>query len=275
MVPPTTLGAAQQLARGRIPASEARMLLCHLLGCGAAQISAYPERPLTEALAQNFVELLARRIAGEPMAYLLGVREFYGRDFAVGPAVLIPRPDTELIIELALELLGRDTRAPILDLGTGSGALAVTLALELPTSQVMAVDFSAAALDVARHNGERLGARVAWRESDWFTGVDATGFGLIVSNPPYIAEGDPHLSQGDLRFEPPTALASGPDGLDDLRRIIHAAPGFLADDGWLLLEHGYDQAGLVRDLLDQAGYRDIRSARDLASIERVTLGRRP
>lgn len=273
---PATVGAALAAARGRIPASEARLFLREILGVSAARIAAYPEDALTPPQAERFADLLARRAAGEPVAYLLGVREFYGRDFKVGPAVLIPRPETELIVDLVRERVPAGAAPAILDLGTGSGALAVTLALELPAASVTAVDFSAAALGVARANAEALGARVRFVESDWFAALDAgERFGVIVSNPPYVADGDPHLAEGDVRFEPASALASGPAGLDDIVRIVAAAPAFLTPGGWLLLEHGYDQAAAVRELLLAGGFAEVASARDLAGIERITLGRRP
>lgn len=273
---PATVGAALVAARGRIPASEARLFLREILGVSAARIAAYPEDALTPKQAERFADLLERRAAGEPVAYLLGVREFYGRDFKVGPAVLIPRPETELIVDLVRERVPADAAPAILDLGTGSGALAVTLALELPAASITAVDFSAAALGVARANAEALGAQVRFVESDWFAALDAgERFEVIVSNPPYVADGDPHLAEGDVRFEPATALASGPAGLDDIVRIVAAAPAFLLPGGWLLLEHGYDQAAAVRDLLMAGGFVEVASARDLAGIERITLGRRP
>ena len=273
---PASVGAALAAARGRIPAGEARLFLREILGVSAARIAAYPEDTLTPEQAGRFADLLARRESGEPVAYLLGVREFYGRDFKVGPAVLIPRPETELIVDLVRERVPAGAAPAILDLGTGSGALAVTLALELPAAQVTAVDFSPAALAVARANAEALGARVRFVESDWFAALDAgERFGVIVSNPPYVADGDPHLAEGDVRFEPASALASGPAGLDDIVRIVAAAPAFLEPGGWLLLEHGYDQAPAVRELLLARGFAEVASARDLAGIERITLGRRP
>lgn len=266
------IGEALQVARGRIPASEARLLLGKLLGCSTAQIAAYPERGLAEPTAARFADLLERRAAGEPVAYLLGLREFFGRDFQVTPAVLIPRPETELIVELVLGRVAEGAAPKLLDLGTGSGALAVTLALELQLARVMAVDVSAAALEVAAQNAETLGARVRFIESDWFAAVEETGFDFIVSNPPYIAAGDPHLAEGDVRFEPAGALASGVAGLDDLARITATAPAFLVPGGWLMMEHGYDQAAAVRGLLREAGFDSVTSAQDLAGIERVSFG---
>ena len=272
---PATLGEALAAARGRIPASEARMFLREVAGCTAAQVAAYPERGLAAEQAARYVELLDRRAAGEPVAYLLGEREFYGRRFGVSPAVLIPRPETELIVDLVKARIVAGAAPAVLDLGTGSGALAVTLALEIPAARVTAVDLSPTALAVARANAAALGAQVSFVESDWFAAVGAARFDFIVSNPPYIVDDDPHLAEGDVRFEPRSALAAGPAGLDDLARIAAAAPGFLAPDGWLLMEHGYDQAEAVRALLGAAGFVEVESARDLAGIERVTLGRYP
>lgn len=251
------------------------MFLCRLLSVGAAQVAAYPERALSAEQAVRYTDWLERRAAGEPMAYLIGEREFYGRSFQVTPAVLIPRPETELIVDLVRARWMPGTTPRILDLGTGSGALAVTLALEIPAAQVMAVDLSPTALEVARANAAALGAAVHFIESDWFAALDATGFDFIVSNPPYIAADDPHLAEGDVRFEPLAALAAGPRGLDDLCRICVAAPAFLAPGGWLLMEHGYDQSAVVRDLLVSAGFQEVASAVDLAGIERASFGRRP
>ncbi len=272
---PASLGEALAAARGRIPASEARMFLREVTGCSAAQVAAYPERALSAEQAARYAGLLERRAAGEPVAYLLGEREFYGRSFRVSPAVLIPRPETELIVDLVKARVAPGTAPAVLDLGTGSGALAVTLALEIPAARVTAVDLSPAALEVARANAAALGAQVSFVESDWFAAVGAERFEIIVSNPPYIVDDDPHLAEGDVRFEPRSALASGRSGLDDLTLITAAAPAFLAPGGWLLMEHGYDQAEAVRALLGAAGFVAVESARDLAGIERVSLGQLP
>lgn len=272
---PVSLGEALAAARGRIPASEARMFLREVTGCSAAQVAAYPERALSAEQAARYAGLLERRAAGEPVAYLLGEREFYGRSFRVSPAVLIPRPETELIVDLVKARVAPGTAPAVLDLGTGSGALAVTLALEIPAARVTAVDLSPAALEVARGNAAALGAQLRFIESDWFAAVGMAQFDFIVSNPPYIVDDDPHLAEGDVRFEPRSALASGRSGLDDLTRIAAAAPAFLAPGGWLLMEHGYDQAEAVSALLGAAGFAAVESARDLAGIERVTLGRYP
>lgn len=269
---PATLGEALARARGRIAQVDARILLREASGATAAQLIAFQERPLAIEAAQCFMAWLERRAAGEPVAHILGQREFYGRLFRVSAATLIPRPDTELLVELALHQLAGVARPSVLDLGTGSGAIAVSLALELPQAQVSAVDFSPAALEVAQANALALGANVRFHAGSWFAPLGAARFDCIVSNPPYIAEADPHLAEGDLRFEPITALASGADGLDDLCHIIHAAPAHLETGGWLLLEHGYDQAEAVRALLEDAGFLGVQSWRDLAGIERVSGG---
>lgn len=268
----STIAAALAEARRTIPPAEARLLLCHLLGRSTAWIEAHREEALAAVDSERFCALVSRRAAGEPIAYLVGSREFYGRDFAVSPAVLIPRPETELIVDLAK---ARVAPARIVDLGTGSGCLAITLALELPQAEVTAVDRSPEALAVARGNAERLVARVRFLESDWFDAVAGERFDLIVSNPPYVADGDPHLSAGDLRFEPALALSCGADGLDAIRRIVAEAPAHLNAGGRLLFEHGYDQAEAVALLLADAGFVELEAHRDLAGIVRVSGGRRP
>ena len=269
----TTVAAALAAARAKLPASEARLLLGHVLGRPAAWLISHDDQVLDEDELLAFASLVARRAGGEPAAYLVGHREFFGREFAVSSAVLIPRPETELLVDIALAKVGADGTARILDLGTGSGCIAVTLALEIQQAQVTAVDASAAALSVARENAERLGARLRLLQSDWFDQLVGEKFGLIVVNPPYIAAADPHLAAGDLRHEPDAALASGADGLDAIRRIIAAAPAHLAPGGQLWLEHGYDQAEAVRELLAAAGLSDIEQHRDLAGIVRVSGGR--
>ncbi|MDQ7988984.1 MAG: peptide chain release factor N(5)-glutamine methyltransferase [Candidatus Dactylopiibacterium sp.] len=269
---PATLGEALARARGRIAQGDARILLREASGAGLAQLVAFPERALPPEAAARFLAWLARREAGEPVAHLLGEREFYGRRFRVSAATLIPRPDTELLVTLACERLAALAEPAVLDLGTGSGAIAISIALECPGARVSAVDFSAEALAVARANASALGARVTCLHGSWFAPVGAARYACIVSNPPYIAAADPHLAQGDLRFEPLTALASGVDGLDDIRHIVAGAAAHLAPRGWLLLEHGHDQAAAVRRLLDAQGYAGVASWRDLAGIERVTGG---
>ncbi|MRR49864.1 MAG: peptide chain release factor N(5)-glutamine methyltransferase [Rhodocyclaceae bacterium] len=270
-----SIAAALAAARQRIPAAEARLLLCHLLGRNTAWLEAHRDEALDEPVSSRFSAWVQRRQEGEPVAYLLGRREFYGRDFAVSPAVLIPRPETELLVELALQKMAECSQPRILDLGTGSGCLAITLALECPTAQVTAVDASAAALAVATENARQLGAVVRFVESDWYAALaarDSERFDLIVSNPPYIAPGDPHLSQGDLRFEPASALAAPDNGLADLRHIVTGASDCLLPGAWLLCEHGYDQAEAMVNLLTVAGFSVIEQHRDLAGIIRVSGG---
>lgn len=266
------IAAALAWARTRIAVVDARVLLRHVLQCSAARLVAYPETALGVQEWTAFRGLVDRREAGEPVAYLTGVREFYGRSFAVTPAVLIPRADTELLVELSLAHFGDRPRSRVLDLGTGSGALAVTLALELPDADVTAVDRSREALLVAMANAARLGASVSFVLGDWFLPLGGDRYQLIVANPPYVAAGDPHLEDGDVRFEPGTALVAGPQGLDDLAVIAAAAPRHLEAGGWLLMEHGYDQAAAVRGLLADAGFAGIASWKDLAGIERVSGG---
>ncbi len=270
-----TVAAVLEAARRKLPASEVRLLLGHVLGQSAAWLLAHGEQVLDEDDLLAFASLVARRAGGEPVAYLVGRREFFGRDFEVSPAVLIPRPETELLVDIALANVGAGETAKILDLGTGSGCIAVTLALELPQAQVTAIDASAIALAVARRNADRYSARLRFVHSDWFDALGEDSFDLIVANPPYIAAADPHLAAGDLRHEPATALASGADGLDALRRIIAGAPAHLAPGGRFWLEHGYDQAAAVQELLFAAGLTEVEQHRDLAGIIRVSGGRLP
>ena len=276
ITPGATVGALQ--AGLPLEALENRILLCHVLGLSRVGLITGSERLLTEEEAARLSALVERRLDGEPIAYIVGQREFFGLPFQVSPAVLIPRPDTELIVELALErlapLASMTPPARLLDMGTGSGAIAVAVAHTRPDALVTALDVSAAALDVARANAGSNGASVRFVRSDWFTALDNELFDLVVSNPPYIAAGDAHLVQGDLRFEPPGALSDHADGLSALRTIITGAAAHLVADGWLLLEHGYDQAEAVRALLLDAGYREVQSWRDLGGIERVSGGRR-
>ena len=330
-VQPTTV--ADLLARSPLPAIDTRALLCHALGWRRTQLITRSDALLASAQIVACQALIARRLAGEPVAQLVGAREFFGRDFIVTPAVLIPRPDTELLVELALEAidaqiaslagipsgrppsnvpispLPRRSSARVLDLGTGSGAIAITLAAERPMIAVLATDRSAEALHVAQRNAEVLlsgidggnatsssashatrcaGQRMRFAQGDWFEALgalreesqvsDATSYGdtlrfdVIVSNPPYIAAHDPHLLSGDLRFEPAGALSDGGDGLNDLRHIANGASAWLRPGGQLLLEHGYDQGLAVRQILSAAGFTTIRTMHDLAGHERVTSG---
>jgi len=288
---------------------EVQYLLQQVLGKPRAWLLAHSEESLTPERQANYDTLLQRRTQGEPIAYILGYREFYGLNFKVTPATLIPRPETELLVEQALQRIpsppvpdettshstkpasgqvagylprageggrqaGRGYEFSTLDLGTGSGAIALSIAHTRPDAEVVAVDASAEALEVARGNAERLNiSNATFAHSDWYAALGQQRFNLIVSNPPYVAAGDAHLQQGDLRFEPTSALVSGADGLDDVRRIVEGAPSHLKPGGWLLLEHGYDQAAQVRELLDSAGMTEIFSARDFSGIERVSGGR--
>lgn len=262
------------IAAAGIDAREARQLLARAIGTTTAIVAAFPEREAAPKAAARFAAWAARRRAGEPVAYIVGEREFYGRVFEVDAATLIPRPETELLVELAVARIGPAAR--VLDLGTGSGAIAVTLACEHPAARVCAIDRSAAALAVARRNAERLApGRVECLAGDWFAPVAGRRFDLVVSNPPYVAAGDAHLGEGDLRFEPAAALVGGPDGMDCLAAIVTAASAHLEPGGWLLLEHGFDQGAATRALLDNGGFIEVETWRDLAGIERATGGRRP
>jgi release factor glutamine methyltransferase len=260
-------------ARGAIPPREARLLLRHVLNCAHAALAAHPEWVLTLEEAAGFRDLVARRAAGEPVAYLTGSCEVYGRPFAVTPQVLIPRPETELLVDLALTFLGSRPVASVLDLGTGSGILAVTLALEAPSARVAAVEASEAALEVAAANARTLGAAVRFLRGDWYAPLAGERFDLIVANPPYVAAADPHLGQGDLRFEPRRALTDGSaDGLASLREIVAGAPAHLAPGGLLAVEHGYDQGEAVAALFRNAGLGNVTGLTDLAGIPRAVHG---
>ena len=255
-------------ALGALEAREARLLLAAATGFSEASVLAHPERELPAEAEARFRELAARRARGEPIAYLLGEKEFYGLPLAVNPAVLIPRPETELLVELAL------ARGPasVLDLGTGSGAIALAIKRHLPAARVVAVERSAAALAVARRNALKLGLEVDFRHGLWFEPVAGERFDLVVSNPPYVAMGDAHLSQGDVRFEPQSALVAGPDGLAAIREIVAGAAAHLNPGGWLLIEHGMGQDAEVRRLLYEQGLEEVRSWPDLAGIARVSGG---
>ncbi len=250
------------------------MLLQAALDTDRAWLLAHGNDVLDTAAHKRFETLLIRRLRGEPVAYIIGRREFYGLEFSVTPATLIPRPDTETLVEATLARMAPGSSCSVLDLGTGSGAIAIAIAAARPQARVIAVDRSSDALQVAQDNARRLNTtNVALLQSDWFSALDSCRFDLIVSNPPYIEADDTHLQQGDLRFEPMSALAAGPDGLDCIRVIVAEAKTHLHPRGWLLLEHGYDQAAQVRKLLLDAGYTEVASLCDLAAIERVTLGR--
>lgn len=256
--------------------AEAELLLLHAVQQQRSWLFTHADDVLGMDVQTAYAELLERRARGEPVAYITGSRGFWSLDLEVTPATLIPRPETELLVELALERLPRDSACAAADLGTGSGAVALALASELPRCRVTATDASAAALEVARRNAARLGiGNVAFVQGDWMTPLGDARFQLIASNPPYIELDDAHLARGDLRFEPATALASGRDGLDDIRRIVASAREHLAPGGWLLFEHGWNQGDAARALLHQAGYDDVFTAQDLEQRDRVSGARNP
>ncbi|MDR6886908.1 release factor glutamine methyltransferase [Variovorax sp. 3319] len=263
------LAAAAALGIDRL---DAQLLLLHTLGRAAhdrAWLLAHDTDAIPGAAWSALAARLSRRLAGEPVAYLLGEKEFHGLTLQVDARVLVPRPDTETLVDWALECLEGHDAPRVLDLGTGSGAIALALQHARPDSQVDAVDASADALAVARANAERLGLPVHFSQAHWLEGA-AGGYAVIASNPPYIAAGDPHLPA--LRHEPPAALVAGADGLDDIRQIVRSAPSHLANGGWLLLEHGHDQAAAVRQLLETRGFAEVQSRDDLAGIARCSGG---
>ena len=260
----------------RIGREDAEPLLIHALGVDRAWLFAHATDPVAAAAAARVRALVERRAAGEPVAYLTGRRGFWTLDLEVTPDTLIPRPETELLVELALARIGRDAPARIADLGTGSGAIALALASERPAAVVVATDVSKDTLAVAVRNAQAHALDNVWfRRGDWCRALGHDRFDLIASNPPYIADGDPHLARGDLRHEPGRALASGSDGLDAIRAIVQAAPGHLVPGGWLLLEHGLEQGAAIRALMQQAGMVEVATERDLEQRDRVTLGRMP
>lgn len=261
-------------ASARVDPADAALLLAHALGQPRAWLYAHGDDIPDDAAQARFEALLDRRLAGEPVAYLTGSRGFWTFELKVTPHTLIPRPETERLVELALDLLPEAQALRVADLGTGSGAIALALARERPFAQVVATDASGEALAVARGNASSLGVgNVEFRQGSWFEPLAGEQFDLIASNPPYVAVGDPHLAQGDLRYEPASALSSGRDGLDDIRAIARGAPACLRPGGWLLLEHGLDQGAAVRALLQHAGFDRVATARDLEDRDRITLGR--
>jgi release factor glutamine methyltransferase len=269
----TTIVSRALASSGLIP-FEAKILLGHVLRRDRAWLSAHGDEALTVSEARAFDALSRRRRDGEPVAYLTGTREFYGLALDITPDVLIPRPETELLVDLALLRIDTALGAGILDLGSGSGAIALAIASERPNALVLGVDVSGAAVEVGRRNASRLNlSNVTFIESDWFSAVPRERYDVIVANPPYVRAGDRHLNEGDLRFEPPGALAAGADGLSAIRLIVGGAAEYLAPGGWLLVEHGYDQADAVLATFREAQFRDVQSRPDLAGIPRVALGR--
>ncbi|MGL4887373.1 MAG: peptide chain release factor N(5)-glutamine methyltransferase [Aeromonas veronii] len=265
------------LAEGESPRADADVLLCHLFGCRRSYLMTWPERELDAAQQATLQTWLARRLNGEPIAHLVGEREFWSLPLKVSPATLIPRPDTEVLVEQALTKIPPGPCA-VLDLGTGTGAIALALKSERPEIDVWAVDRMADAAALARENSVALGLPIEVRDGSWFEPLgepdrdNTPRFAVIVSNPPYIDGADPHLEQGDVRFEPRSALVADDAGLADIRHIVAYAPAYLLTDGWLLLEHGWDQGEAVRQLLRDGGYREVATVRDYGDNDRVTLG---
>ena len=266
------MNIGQLMARSGLPVLEARMLAGCVLEKNSAWLIAHADEAMSAKCEEAFAAIAGRRVKGEPMAYIVGEREFYGLELHVTSAVLIPRPETELLVELALARIPENAAARVLDLGTGSGAIAVALAKERPQARLTAVDVDYAALGVARANAKRHGVSVRFFCGDWFGALPGERFDLVVSNPPYVAAADPHLALGDVRFEPRRALDGGADGLDCIRTIVSKARAHLRSGAWLLFEHGYDQAEACRALLEAGGYREVQSWADLAGIPRVSGG---
>lgn len=267
--------ATAKLTEGgtELPSLDAAVLLCHVLGKPRAYLLTWPEKALEQEQQTQFEALLARRLTGEPVAYIIGEREFWSLPLKVSPSTLIPRPDTERLVEVALDKTYEQT-GPILDLGTGTGAIALALASELPKRQVMGVDLKQDAKALAEFNAAQLNIKnVTFNQGSWFEPIaPGTKFALIVSNPPYIDEKDPHLAQGDVRFEPKSALVADEGGLADIRHLSDIARQYLEEGGWLVFEHGYDQGQAVRDIMNNFGYQQVVTEKDYAGNDRVTLG---
>jgi len=276
-----TVGALLEKAVGELAADQdadearrdAQVLLGFALSVPRAWLTAHADQVIDPNAAERFEALVVLRAKGHPVAYLVGAKEFFGLLLRVTPDVLIPRPETEELVETALERLPHGETRKVLDLGTGSGCIAIAIASERPAAQVTAVDSSNSALALARENAVAHGVEVEVLQSDWFSALGGRRFDLVVANPPYVAADDAHLRQGDLRFEPRAAIAAGADGLADIRRIAGAAPKHLHPGGWLLIEHGYDQAEACRDLLHDGGFADLVSRADIAGLRRIAGGR--
>lgn len=254
---------------------DAEILLCLVLGKERTYLRAWSEKVLTSEQNIAFKTLLAKRLKGQPIAYLTGWREFWSRDFKVCADVLIPRPDTELLIELSLPLIAKNKPCKIIDLGTGSGIIGITLAAECPNAMVIATDFSDSALQIAKENAvlHQL-TNIKFQHSHWFAEIEKNEFDLVISNPPYIAENDPHLQQGDLRFEPQQALVAEENGLKDISTLAESARDYLTQDGYLLIEHGFEQQDSVQAIFQEFCYRNIETHKDLAGLPRVTIGQK-
>lgn len=261
--------ASEELAVGC--KADSQWLLCHVLGKSLTWLRTWPDQQLSPEQQEIFRSCVERRLNGEPVAYITGRQGFWTLDLSVNQHTLVPRPDTELLVELALALDDGRTLS-VVDLGTGTGAIALALKSEKPHWKITATDMSAAALETAKQNADRFCLAVEFVESSWFDQLQQNKYHLIVSNPPYIEEDDSHLNGVGIRFEPKTALTSGIDGLDDIRKIISSAPHYMHAYGWLLLEHGYNQGKSVRDLLQQRGFANVRTEKDFGDNDRVTLG---
>ncbi|MHA7853505.1 peptide chain release factor N(5)-glutamine methyltransferase [Marinobacter shengliensis] len=270
----TLLNNAIEQIGGDSPRLDAELLLSHVTGLGRTSFRAWPEREVAPDQAQAFRELVAERVKGLPIAYLLGQQEFWSLPLKVSPSTLIPRPDTECLVETALELPLPDN-ARVLDLGTGTGAIALALASEKAKWQIMASDRVEEAVELARENSRSLQLPITVVQSHWFGQISESGFDLLISNPPYIPASDGHLHEGDVRFEPPFALVAGDDGLDDIRLLVTEGFKRLNPGGWMLLEHGYDQGDAVRDLFAKAGWLNIETRKDYGGNDRMTLARKP
>ncbi|MCG8672903.1 MAG: peptide chain release factor N(5)-glutamine methyltransferase [Pseudomonadales bacterium] len=267
-------GVSKLRSLSETAALDVELLLAQACDKNRTWLKTWPDADVSASQQQLFQSLLERRVSGEPIAYISGFQSFWTLDLKVTPATLIPRQETELIVESALALVGQEHNISVLDLGTGSGAIALAIASERPEWNIQACDSSREALQVAQDNRQTLNLNVDFKYSDWFSAFEDQHFQLIVSNPPYIESEDPHLGQGDLRFEPVSALVSGVDGLDDIRRIVADSKQHLIDDGLLMIEHGYNQGEAIRRIFNDQAFNHVETLKDLSDIERVTLGYR-
>jgi release factor glutamine methyltransferase len=273
----TLLAAIEQLQPSSVSARmDAEILLCHVLGCNSAHLAAWPEKKLISSQILQYNQLIDQRKAGMPVAYLTGSREFWSLKLDVSTSTLIPRPETETLIEFVLEQFGQQKKLRVADLGTGSGAIALAIASERPDWEITATDISQGALSIAQKNTEKYQVKnIEFIESHWFNALENKSFDIIISNPPYVAQDDPHLSKGDVRFEPMSALTSGIKGMDDIQTITANAGRYLNKNGWLIIEHGYDQKKLVQDCFEAAGFENIQQKSDLINQPRMTAGSHP